>query len=429
MPWAWLIFGLSLLAGLVMVFVSSRHSLALSDFDPYQFGEIGKSIASGHGFAGFGVLIQRRAPLYPAVIGAMYAVFGVHPYLFLVIQCVMFAGTCTIVFDIGRRVFNERTGIIAGVLCALHPVMLRYIPYLHLETLLTLLVTLLIWSMVRFYEKPSVGWGLLVGFIGGAAALTKAVILLFPPLFVVGVILANRHSSRRAAQGSSGPLGRSQVKLAAVLLTLGLTILPWTVRQYRSSGHFVLISTGTSDAFLRGFVFSRTEFITLRKPPYTDAENESNAYFKGLARKAGTTWQRNDWETDRMLNREAKRRLLAQPGQVARKTVVGVFTFWYELTSFKNSLLALVLAVGAWFLAIIGWRRARREGRASWLLLLPVLYLNIGLALLLALGRYSVPILPALIVLSAFGFDSLLDKWQERRSASTAAAQGTPVPL
>jgi hypothetical protein len=322
--------------------------------------------------------------------------------------------------------FNERTGIIAGALCALHPMMLRYIPYLHLETQLTLLVTLLVWLMVRFYEKPAVGTGMLVGIVGGAAALTKAVILFYPPLFAVGVVLACRRSGRRAAHGSNGPVSEAHMKrppwraLAAMLLMLGVTILPWTIRNYRTSGHVVPVSSGTSDAFLRGFIFSKTEFITLRKPPYTDAENASNEYFRSLARKAGTVWQKNDWETDQILNSEAKRRLLAEPGQVARKTTVGLFTFWYELTSFKNSLLALVLAVGAWVLAIIGWRRAHREGRPSWLLLLPVIYLNIVLALLLALGRYSVPILPALIVLSAYGVDSLLDKRQHRRPAVIA---------
>ena len=55
-----------------------------------------------------------------------------------------------------------------------------------------------------------------------------------------------------------------------------------------------------------------------------------------------------------------------------------------------------------------------RERRPAWLLLLPIFYLNISLALLLALGRYSVPILPALMVLAAFGADTLLT----RRSAT-----------
>jgi hypothetical protein len=207
-----------------------------------------------------------------------------------------------------------------------------------------------------------------------------------------------------------------------MLVVIGCTLLPWTIRNYESSGHLIPVSTGTSDAFLRGFIFSQTKFITLREPPYTVAENDSNAYFESLAHAAGTQWQKNDWQTDQILNREAERRLLTQPGQVARKTVIGLFTFWYQLTSLKNSLLALVLAAAAGALAIVGWRQARREKRPSWLLLMPVISLNVTLALLLALGRYSVPILPVLVVMSAFGIDSLL----RRRSAAheTVATEG-----
>ncbi len=51
-----------------------------------------------------------------------------------------------------------------------------------------------------------------------------------------------------------------------------------------------------------------------------------------------------------------------------------------------------------------------------WPLLLPVFYLNIVLALLLALGRYSAPILPALLIVSAFGVDTLLERWWPRRA-------------
>src|SRR5262249_30399791 len=136
--------------------------------------------------------------------------------------------------------------------------------------------------------------------------------------------------------------------------------------------------------------------------------NASNAYFESLSKAAGTVWQRDDYETDQILNKEAKRRLLHEPGAVARKTVIGLLTFWYELTSLPNSMLALGLAIVLWVFAIIGWRQARRGKRPAWLLLMPVFYLNIVLAFLLALGRYSVPIVPALTVLAAFGVDTLL---------------------
>ena len=51
--------------------------------------------------------------------------------------------------------------------------------------------------------------------------------------------------------------------------------------------------------------------------------------------------------------------------------------------------------------------------------LAPVVYLNLLLAVLLSLGRYSVPVLPCLLVLSAAGLDWLLERW--RRPAPLSA--------
>jgi hypothetical protein len=96
---------------------------------------------------------------------------------------------------------------------------------------------------------------------------------------------------------------------------------------------------------------------------------------------------------------------------------VGLFTFWYQMTSMKNSLVAGAAALFAWILAVIGWRQARREKLAVWPLLLPAFYLNVLLALLLALGRYSVPVVPGVLVVAAFGLDTLLSRRTARVSA------------
>lgn len=389
----------------------ARGSSVDSGFDPYYFGEMGRSIAEGQGFEGFGNLIQRRAPLYPLMLGAIYFVFGEHDQLALLANCLLFTGTAMLAFSLGRRLFNERTGLIAGLFCAFHPLLLRYVPSLHLESLLTFLVTLMVWCTVRFYYQRTVVNGVLIGLVAGLATLTKAVVLPYPALFIVGMLLTI-HAARRRGESASVPWG----SFVAIALTMMVVIAPWTIRNYGTTGHFVPVSSGTSDAFLRGMIFSRTEFITLREPPYTVAENESNEYFERVSREAGTEWERDDYETDQVLNEEAKRVLRTQPLDVVRKSFVGLFTFWYQLTSLPNSLVALACAIGAWALAIIGWPRARREGHPVWPLLLPVFYLNIVLALLLALGRYSAPILPVLLVASAFGADTLLRRWRPRRA-------------
>jgi hypothetical protein len=165
------------------------------------------------------------------------------------------------------------------------------------------------------------------------------------------------------------------------------------------------------------------EFATLAKPPYTDAENESNRLFRQIAQDAGTTWELDEVADDVNNSRVMKRWIVERPLDTLRKCVVGVFTFWYEMTSRKNSLVPFVLAVGNWILAAIGMRRAQEERRPFWLLLLPILVTNLLVATLIPLGRYSVPVLPALSVLAAFGLDTLL----ERRKSSSAVVGASPT--
>jgi len=379
--------------------------------DPYNFEAMARDLLHGDGFRKWGSVLNRKGPLYPAFIAGIYSLLGERPLAVQLAQCLMLAGISMLVYDMGRRLFNARTGLIAGVICALHPSLLRYVPDFHLEILLTFLFTLTIWFSIRFMEQPRLRWGIGMGLACAAAALAKAVVVLYPLVFIVWWLWLRRvpaSADKPKAVTKSLPWK----PIAAVFLAMGMVILPWTVRNHRVSGKWVLITTGVGDAVLRGFIFTKPEYATLRLPPYTDAENESNALFRGLCAAQDTVWERNDIESDRILTQAAKARLLSDPVGAVRKFVVGLFTFWYEMTSRTNSAIAGGIALLSGVLAFIGWRRARREQCPVWPLALPILYLNVVLALLLALGRYSIPVLPCLTALAAFGLDTLLPRYE-----------------
>ena len=233
-PWV-LPLVLALAASLfVIVFGFRAQRFVDTRFDPYFFGKMGASIARGDGFMPFGNLIQRRAPLYPLLIGGVYWVFGEKPLVVLLLQCILHAGTCLLLFDLTRRLFGQRAGVIAAVICAVHPVLLRYVPDLHLETLFTFLVTLTIWLTERFARARDIRTGALLGIAFGLATLTKSVILLYPGLFAMALVYTlSRAKKQLPIRG-----------LATMFVTMALTISPWTVRNYMATGHFVPVSSG-----------------------------------------------------------------------------------------------------------------------------------------------------------------------------------------
>jgi 4-amino-4-deoxy-L-arabinose transferase-like glycosyltransferase len=385
----------ALAAALLMVLIVFKaQRLVANAGDPYDYGKIARGFVE-HGFT---TLTRRAASLYPELIAVVYRSGGSN-FTVELLQTIFHAGTCLLVVALGTSLYNPRTGLLAGLLCALHPMLLRYVGDLHMETMLTFLCTLTVWCAVRFYYQRTIQNGILLGAVGMITTLTKGVILPYVVVFAaICFALAVRERS-----------GRAMIAAVAVGVTMALILAPWTYRNYTvTGGRFVLLTPGTSDSFLRGYIFTRLEFATLQKPPYTDAENESNDWFRRIARDAGTEWLLDEVVDEANNARVAKRMIFEQPLETVRKCVVGLFTFWYEMTSLKNSLVPALLALAAWTLAAVGLKRAVYEGRPAWLLLLPILVMNVFVAVLIPLGRYSVPILPCLMILAAYGIDTLL---------------------
>src|SRR5712671_6966805 len=395
-------------AALLMVLIFFQlQDLVLKTGDPYGYGKIAHEFVE-HGFT---KLTRRAASLYPEFIAVVYRLGG-SDHVIIFLQCLFHAATCVLVFRLGLRIYNARTGLLAGLFCAFHPMLLRYVPDLHMESFLTLMGTLTVWTTVRFHDRPTVVNGILVGVVGMCATLTKGVMLPYLGVFgiVSGVLALRRRSIQRVAA------------VMAMFITMAVILAPWTYRNYQvTGGRFVLLTPGASDSFLRGYVFTRWEFATLRKPPYTDAENEVNNWFRQIAREAGTEWEKDEVVDEENNARVAKHLIATRPLDTARKVFVGLFTFWYEMTSLSNSLIPGLLALIGWALAIVGLRRAHREGRPSWLIWLPIVVMNVFVAFLIPLGRYSVPILPCLMILAAFGVDTLLNRLNQ-------ASSGLAVP-
>jgi 4-amino-4-deoxy-L-arabinose transferase-like glycosyltransferase len=407
----WIFVG-SFAIGLLTVFILwDKQGLVNQANDIYKFAELGQNIALGNGFRfNDAPPTIRRAPLYPALIALLYTIFGVKPIVIQIFQAALAAGTTLLAFEIGRRVFNLRTGLLAAVATGLHPMVLRYVPDIQVETSLTFFYTLAIYWSVRLVETETLTHGFLFGLSSAAAAMVKAVALPYSVFFIFAYL------AERYWRGADRPESRPAWKpIAGFVLAMGIVILPWTCRNYEVSGRFVLISGNASGELLRGYVFAQPRYYLLQGRAYEDGENEANEMQTQLFRSQGLIWERDEAETERVQNAAAIQKLLSSPGAYIKKCFIAFFMFWYVVTSKVNSLLVGGLATAGWILTFAGMFRARGKAYQFWLLVLPIVSMNLICAAILALGRYSAPCIPSLMVLAAFGVNSVL---VERRAAA-----------
>src|SRR5260370_30157619 len=113
---------------MVLVFFHFQNLVANTG-DPYEYGKI------AHGFVENGItkLSRRAASLYPEFIAVVYRLGG-SDHVIIFLQALFHAATCVLVFRLGLRIYNARTGLLAGLFSAFHPMLLRYIPELQMES-------------------------------------------------------------------------------------------------------------------------------------------------------------------------------------------------------------------------------------------------------------------------------------------------------
>jgi 4-amino-4-deoxy-L-arabinose transferase-like glycosyltransferase len=414
-----LVFGGTFVVALVMAFVVWRaQDVVEQTNDLYRFADIAKNILAGNGFRYTGgPLTIRRGPGYPFFIAFLYAIFGAHQIAIQLAQCLLAAGTATLAFETARRVFSERAGWIAAVLVALHPMVMRYVPDIQVEELLIFLYMLTVYRSVRLLEDETWLNGLWAGLAVGAAAMVKAVALPYAALFMLAYL-----GWRRAREGSWSGAARALVPIAAMGCGMAIVILPWTYRNYEVTGRFVLVSGNASGEFLRGYVFAQDRYYLLRDKPYEVGENEANNMQRELFAKKGLVWERDETETEKVQNEAAREKLRSDPGAFVRKFFIGLAMFWYVVTTRLNSLVVGALALGGWACAVVAWVRGHPRKEMFLFVLLPIVTLNLTYAAVLALGRYSAPCIPLLMVLASGGIAWIF----ERRGASPAPLIGAP---
>ncbi len=206
-------------------------------FDTVHYDKAAKALIAGQGFGEgyeFSQFFRKEyalTPLYPLFLAAIYFIFGPDFLAVRLVESLLGALLCLLVYKIGKRVFNETTGWCAGYLAAVFPHLIFLCGLLYVENLFTLLLALGIWYCLRWYDERRSGHVMLASLMFGLACLGRPVVFAFYPFLALWMLFIAR--------------GEWRTKVFATAWCVGVTVCtlaPWTIRNYLIFGKITPVS-------------------------------------------------------------------------------------------------------------------------------------------------------------------------------------------
>lgn len=311
------IFLVALLVRLPYLFAYSRSPLFHTHVaDALYHEEWARRIVEGDLFSLRMDGVLYKAPLYPYFLALIYWLSGVGSFVPMLVQVVMMAGSCTLLFLIARRTLGDAAALLGALIFCF------YFPSIYFSTemeipALAIFLTLLSYHLLTLDG----GWRSLVGSAVGLGlsllALPSNVLLL--PLF--GLVLVRRAGGR----------GPGLKRMGLYLAITALTVLPCTVRNLVAGRHLTLISANGGINFFIGNNpdYDRTVYL---QPGYAFED-----FYDQPRREVGA---QSFAERDRYWYAKAFAFMAEHPGQAALLVgkKLGLYLADYEISRNTDSL-------------------------------------------------------------------------------------------
>lgn len=249
---AYAVLTVTILIGLALrlSWIRSISGISLWGGDGPLYLNLGLRIAEQvplRGLLDYGILTV--GPLYPFYLSIFFS--SVPEALILPLarmgQALLSILTTIIVFDIGRRVLNQHTGLLSALIIAIDPRFIIQSGDIYPETLFTFMLAVSVWCFVIAHpggaqlKQRTFNW---VAYSAASIAFTltvftRAIALPLPILFAASTLLPK--PSKRL------------LYLALIIIGFAAAIVSsWALWIYHENGQIILISTGVEGHFWMG---------------------------------------------------------------------------------------------------------------------------------------------------------------------------------
>ena len=367
-----------------------------------------------------------RPPLYPWLVAAGYQLFGVQNHdAIRLAQAALSLVNVVIVYRLGLLLFSGQAAVVAAALFCFYPSMLGFNNLILSETLFTLLASLAVLLTGEAIQRHSLRWLAVAGIVLGLGVLTRSILWLYLPFLTLFLLIV-----------WEGDWGRKAAAGLVLVAAFVVTIAPWAYRNTKVQKTLTLIDVmGGRNVMMGNYEHTPLErsWATVDTVPY------QQSWIRVLIEEHGPVRDLTQGQIDKLAMRHGIRFMMANPGLTLKRTAVRFFNFWqldrtlvaglqnghWQALSKPMLMIVLLIIVGYYaalmYLGIFGVLFAKPRDRVShWLFLFSIAFPCLVHSAIFAHSRYHLPVMPLVVIYSAFAIVSGRDIVSSSRSRFVA---------
>lgn len=349
--------------------------------DAYVYDRLAVSISQGNGYVdNNGSPHSLYPPFYPFFLSIIYRFFGHSYFAVKVIQSIIGAFSCVLIYLIGKKAIGAAVGGIAAFISIFYPPFVKSAGLLLTELIFTFLLCLIVFYLLKIRQNLKLKNCIILGFLLGIAALTKSVMILFP-FFTMAVFVYSRE--RHFLDRLKGSV--------AMLLFFSLSITPWIVRNYDVYHSFVPISAESGLGLYSSYCPGGGGTFGFIASPDDPVVVEANRISSPVLRS-------------RFFIKKTFEFIVNNPRKILELELKKILYLWapfdWEITGGRwfNFLYVAMLPF-----FILGFFIRARDFRKDLPLFLPIIYFQIMTLIFYGSPRFRLPIEPYLFILAGVG--------------------------
>ena len=362
----------------------------------------------------FGNDVPFQSPAYPMFLALFFKLAGSNYFLPRLIQVLIGSVNCLVVYTLAKKASPTKVwpARIAGIMTAFYGTLVFFEGDLLMISLTLFFVNISFLGLILYREKQQLRWPFIAGICFAVGALDRTNMLVFAPMAIWFLWKSTFYKNRRI-----------QFQSTALYLTgIILVILPFTIHNYRVSGDMVLISSNAginlyigNNPYAQG-VFAIPPDIAVRNDNYKMAEDAKEVACKECGKQLKPSEVSRFWTSKAVdfivKNPVAAAKLYAKKirlmfNQREIPNHLDVVFFKKEVTPWLSYLI-----IGFWIVAPLAFagiliRLLLGMTAAHKLYISFIIVYTVSLLPFFINDRYRLPIVPFLIIFTAFGIAEL----------------------